>query len=123
MRKKEQDLGLTLQGPHRDDLTFLIQSKPAKLFASEGQKKTLITALRLAQWKHFAAQINVHPLMGIDDFGGTLDPYRQQYLKDSLKSMGQVFITTPTTHAHFPDAHYLGIDQGKICSSEIHRVV
>lgn len=113
MRLKERDLGLTLQGPHRDDLSFLIQSKPAKIFASEGQKKTMITALRLAQWQHLAKTIDDLPFMGLDDFGGTLDPQRLQYLKDCLNSMGQVFITTPTKE-DFPKANFFHIDHGKI---------
>ncbi len=113
-RLKERDLGVTLHGPHRDDLLFFIQSKPAKFFASEGQKKTLITALRFAEWKHLSLQMDDKPFMGLDDFCGMLDLNRQKYLKDALQSMGQVFMTTPTQPIDFPSAHFLHVDQGKI---------
>jgi DNA replication and repair protein RecF len=97
MRKREKDLGLTLNGPHRDDLSFWIGGKPARTFASEGQKKTAVTALRLAEWDRLAKRIGEPPLMAIDDFGGPLDQVRQDLLSASLQSMGQVFITSPKT--------------------------
>ena len=67
MRYKEKDLGSTLHGPHRDDLSFIIQSKQAKIFGSEGQKKTLITALRLAEWQRLSEKTNSLAFMGLED--------------------------------------------------------
>jgi len=116
MRKKELDLGLTLQGPHRDELLFLINAKPAKTFASEGQKKTMVSALRLAEWQNLAGQMECFPLMGIDDFGNALDPMRQQHLANQLKSMKQLFLTTSTPLEIFPDARFLHIHAGEILS-------
>lgn len=95
MRPREKDLGQTLHGPHRDDLSFWIGTKQARNFASEGQKKTAVTALRLAEWERLAKRVGDTPLMAIDDFGGTLDGGRQKMLRDNLQSMGQVFVTTP----------------------------
>ncbi len=102
MRKREKEMGVTLQGPHRDDLAFLIDNKIAKNYASEGQKKTMITALRLSQWKHLSNQIEDLPFFAIDDFEGMLDTNRQKYLSTFLSSMGQVFLTTPIDPKKLP---------------------
>lgn len=102
MRKREREMGVTLQGPHRDDLAFLIDNKPAKMHASEGQKKTMIIALRLSQWKHLSQKIEDLPFFAIDDFEGMLDTNRQKHLSTFLSSMGQVFLTTPIDPKKLP---------------------
>jgi len=113
MRAKEQILGFTLHGPHRDDLSFSICERPARTFASEGQKKTIVTALRLVQWQHLKEHTAVLPWMAIDDFGETLDASRQHHLQNFLRSMGQVFLTTPSRQI-YSDGHWLHIEGGKI---------
>ncbi len=94
-RPREKELGATLSGPHRDDLSLWIEGKEARLFASEGQKKTAIAALRLAEWSRLTARIGSPALLGIDDLGLHLDEARQKWLLGALHRLGQVFITTP----------------------------
>jgi DNA replication and repair protein RecF len=94
-RAKEMHLGVTLAGPHRDDLIFTINGKEAKMFASQGQKRGAITALRLAQWDHFAQVTETLPILSIDDFGVHLDTNRHELLLDEMKTRGQVFLTSP----------------------------
>lgn len=114
MRTKEKDLGVTQQGPHRDDLVFLIQEKSAKTYASEGQKKTLVTALRIAEWELLKQKISDLPIMAIDDFGGTLDMSRQFLLSQYIPSLGQVFLTTPLSPDIFTDAVWHQISKGTV---------
>ena len=116
-RKREMELGVTLQGPHRDDLPFFINNKMARTFASEGQKRTMITALRFSQWEHLAAKTAMRPLFGMDDFEDTLDPQRQNHLAKLLQNLGQVFVTTPSQKDLFPKAHFLEISEGELKSS------
>lgn len=111
-RVREMELGLTLTGPHRDDLTVSIDGKSARLFASEGQKKTAIAALRLAEWERLSKQIGAPALMGFDDLGQHLDDTRQKLLKSSLDELGQVFITTP--HIPKESGHLIHIQNGSI---------
>ena len=99
---------MTLVGPHRDDLSFWIDAKPARLFASEGQKKTAIASLRLAEWTRLAP---ASPLMAIDDLGLSLDTSRQACFRDKLATLGQVFITTPTPFEGF-SAHLIQVRKG-----------
>ena len=94
-RPREMDLGLTLTGPHRDDLSILIQGRPARLFASEGQKKTAIAALKMAEQRRLCNRIHAPAIMGIDDLGLHLDETRQILLRAALENLGQVFVTTP----------------------------
>jgi DNA replication and repair protein RecF len=111
-RSREMDLGLTLIGPHRDDLSILIDGKPARLFASEGQKKTAIAALRLAEWERLSERIGDKALMGFDDLGQHLDDTRQKLLRASLNELGQVFITTP--HVPEEEGHLIHIENGAL---------
>lgn len=95
-RSKEFLFGSTLVGPHRDDLNILINEKPARSFASQGQLRSAVAALRLAEWRQLQEFHEVPPLFCIDDFGVHLDSERQKLLFAKLTSFGQVFLTSPT---------------------------
>ena len=71
-RSKELQLGFSLSGPHRDDLKIEIDHKEARLFASEGEVRSLVAALRLAEWKRMADVTGDQPLLLVDDFGMNL---------------------------------------------------
>jgi len=94
-RPKELLIGNTLIGPHRDDMHITYRKKDAKFFASEGQKRTLIAALKIAEWEELKDKLSLPPLFSIDDFGVHLDQTRLMTLKDKLSSFGQVLLTTP----------------------------
>lgn len=95
LRSKEELLGVTLAGPHRDDISFSIQGKEVKSYASEGQKRCVLASLRLAQWQILQKELIEPPLFGIDDFGVHLDKERSSLLLHMLENMGQVFLTAP----------------------------
>ncbi len=94
-RPREIQLGATLTGPHRDDFCLWIEGKEARGFASEGQKKTAVAALRLAERELLTQTAETSALLGIDDLGLHLDEKRQSLLRGMLASLGQVFVTTP----------------------------
>ncbi|MEN9654579.1 MAG: replication and repair protein recF [Chlamydiota bacterium] len=94
-RSKEQLLGVTLSGPHRDDLSFTLAGKEAGPFASEGEKRTFICALKMAEWRRLQSKVGLLPIMAIDDCLGPLDRNRQQAMAKALQSLGQVFVTAP----------------------------
>lgn len=105
-RRRDRELGITTAGPHRDDISFWIGNKSAKIYASEGQKKTAVASLRLSEWDRLAKRTSDIPLMAIDDLSVALDDTRQSSFRDSLKKLGQVFITTPIPPSDF-DHHIL----------------
>lgn len=110
-RPKDELYGYTLHGPHRDDLHFLLKDLSAKTFASEGQKHSLIAALRLAEWQLMKQKKKSPPILSIDDFGAHLDTFRQQRLEQQLHNLGQIFLTStePLSQA-FPNKQILLID-------------
>lgn len=112
LRPKEIYFGSTLTGPHRDDMFISINNKEAKTFSSEGQKRSCISAVRLAEWLRLKELTSVFPLMCIDDFGVHLDSTRHSHLQNQLQSLGQVFLTSPFDVSLA--SHKLYITEGKI---------
>lgn len=115
-RSRELVLGSTLLGPHRDDLEIFINALPASSYASQGQLRSAVAALRLAQWKDLSRQHQVSPLFGIDDFGIYLDEARRETLLSHLSSFSQVFLTSPVFLENRP-YHTLQIESGALIRS------
>lgn len=117
-RAREMLLGSTQLGPHRDDLRVDLAGKPAKVFSSEGQKRSCISSLRFAEWEQMAGVLGHPPILGIDDFGIQLDKERQMQLKTHLLKFNQVFLTSPVAmegdFKQGPAPHILTIAQGMI---------
>lgn len=93
LRQREMAAGYTLLGPHRDDVQILLDGREARLFASEGQQRTCVAAMRLAEWKRLRLVGAETPLMLMDDVGMSLDAARCRHLLRQLEGMGQVFLT------------------------------
>lgn len=93
-RAQEIESGYTKVGPHRDELLFLIKGKPMKTFASQGEHKTFIIALKLAEFLYLQKQRSEAPILLFDDIFGELDAGRIQLMLDQLSDFGQVFVTT-----------------------------
>ena len=99
-RQKDQELkyGMTLSGPHRDDIHFLLEEKSLREFGSQGQQRSFILALKTAQVLDLEKRFGEPPLLLLDDLLGELDRQRQEYFFDFLlKIKAQVFITTTDT--------------------------
>ncbi len=96
-RKREQAYRTTIVGPHRDDLELLLDGKSAAQFGSEGQKRTLAIALKMAQAEYLAGVHGAPPVLLIDDVMGELDVKRRggflPLLEQAHQSRGQVFMT------------------------------
>lgn len=94
-RDQEERLGGTIVGPHRDDCKFFINGLEAKYFSSEGQKRSLLTALKLAELTLLKNKTGLDPVLFIDDFAIHLDLYRCKQLETVIQNYPQVFLTTP----------------------------
>ena len=96
-RGRERTYRSTLVGPHRDDLQLLLNEKSAAQFGSEGQKRTLAIALKMAQAEFLAGIHGSPPILLIDDVMGELDVKRRSgflpLLEQARKTGGQVFMT------------------------------
>lgn len=93
--KKDCALEHTSIGIHRDDLDFLLNSNQIRKFASQGQQKTYLLALKLAQYEFIATKKDVKPLLLLDDVHDKLDAQRLKKLIEIVSSnkFGQIFIT------------------------------
>ncbi|RXZ83875.1 DNA replication/repair protein RecF [Paenibacillaceae bacterium] len=93
---KDQELrrGMTMVGPHRDDMTFHINGKEAHIYGSQGQQRTTALSLKLAEIELIHEEIGEYPLLLLDDVLSELDQNRQIQLIDTFQRKVQTFITT-----------------------------
>ena len=96
MRRRSHDVrqGTTTSGPHRDDVHFHFGDVPLKPFASQGQIRTVVLALKLAVAELIHRQLKRYPVILLDDVFSELDDARQRNLLKHLNPRTQVFITT-----------------------------
>ncbi len=94
-RSRGEDLyrGLTTCGPHRDDFHILIGGQDARTFASQGQQRSAIIALRLAEIQLMQEYTGRTPLLLLDDIVSELDEHRRHHFLSLLKPRLQTFIT------------------------------
>ncbi|MCE3227900.1 MAG: recombination protein RecF [Bacteroidetes bacterium] len=92
---RDRALHYTTVGPHKDDLEFTINNFSLKKFASQGQQKSYLLALKLAQFEFIKEQKNTKPLLLLDDIYDKLDEERFTKLIEMVSGddFGQVFIT------------------------------
>jgi DNA replication and repair protein RecF len=99
----------TLVGPHRDEVDFRINQTSARQYGSQGQQRTLVLALKLAELKLIEEVIGEPPLLLLDDVLAELDLNRQNQLLDAIQDRFQTLITT--THLGSFDAQWLDSSQ------------
>src|SRR5699024_9550797 len=93
--QRDKVLQYTSKGTHKDDLRMQIEGHPVKKFGSQGQQKSFLIALKLAQYDFIHEQLNTKPILLLDDIFDKLDEQRvaqliQLVTKDDL---GQLFIS------------------------------
>jgi DNA replication and repair protein RecF len=92
-RARDAQFRTTLTGPHRDDFHFSVHGTAAKDFASEGQQRSLVLALRLAQAAWFEGKSGVRPVLLADDVLGELDPLRRAQFWSVIDPASQIIAT------------------------------
>jgi DNA replication and repair protein RecF len=101
LQTKEIYQGVTLCGPHRDDLQFLIDGTDAGSFGSRGQQRSVALALRLAELRYMTNRSGEQPILLLDEAMAELDEDRRELLLRLMDSHPQVLLTTATLAA-FP---------------------
>jgi len=91
-RPSEVDRGVTLVGPHRDDLTLTLGELPAKGYASHGESWSFALALRLAAYELLRAE-GVEPVLALDDVFAELDTGRRDRLAELVGGAAQLLVT------------------------------
>ncbi len=115
LEDEEVKRGITLLGPHRDDLEFEINGKNVKKFGSQGQQRTTVLSLKMAELELMKKETGEYPVLLLDDVMSELDEHRQQDLLQSLKNI-QTFITSTSMESmeHREDMNLYEVEGGKI---------
>jgi DNA replication and repair protein RecF len=123
-RQRERTYRSTLIGPHRDDLQFQLNNQPAMQFASEGQKRTLAIALKMAQAEYLTGIHGSPPILLIDDVMGELDAKRRRgflpLLERTQHTRGQVFMTC--TEENWPTELGRDLQRWEVKAGSLHRI-
>ena len=104
---RDMELGYTTIGPHRDDLRFDLNKRDSRVFASQGQQRSIVLALKIAELKVFENEIGEKPILVLDDVFSELDSTRQKKLYEYFADT-QVLMTG-TLFKFKPDEDYLSI--------------
>ncbi len=91
-RHRELEYKMALIGPHRDDFEFMINEKNLKLYGSQGQQRTCVLAVKMAECEIINELKNEYPVLLLDDIMSELDIKRREYLLKKIKNF-QVIIT------------------------------
>lgn len=94
VRSRELDRGITLVGPHRDDLHFIVNGYDIQTFGSQGQQRTTALSLKLAEIELVKQEVGEPPILLLDDVLSELDDYRQSHLLNTMQGEVQTFVTT-----------------------------
>ena len=108
----------SLVGPHRDDVSFFINGVEAKKFASQGQQRTVVLSLKLAELELIKEKIEDTPVLLLDDVLAELDNIRQNYLLNAIGSETQTIITSVDT-LHFDEEYLKDVEIFKIAEGAL----
>ena len=121
-RQRDLILGWTSQGPHKDDLDMRLGEWPLKQVGSQGQQRTFVLAMKLAQALYLADTTGEAPILLLDDIFDRLDSERVERIVAMVQGeqFGQIFITD-TDRQHLteiiqpgPDAKIFHVENGQI---------
>ena len=92
---RDHERGYTSAGPHMDDLTLALDAHGARAFASQGQQRAMVLAVKVAEIENLRVALGRPPLLLLDDVSSELDPQKNRFLLAYLSSLGgQAFLTS-----------------------------
>jgi DNA replication and repair protein RecF len=113
-RRVELARGVTMVGPHRDDLLLTLNDAPARSFASQGQQRSIALALKLAELQLAGLQRGDLPVLLLDDVMSELDEHRRSQLLAHLDGAAQTFITATDINFAVGHGKKFVIDRGML---------
>lgn len=116
-QRQEEELraGQSLCGIHREDLELLLDDQPARVYASQGQQRSVVLSLKMAEAAAAAQITGEHPVLLLDDVLSELDEGRKQYLLTCMKEK-QTFVTScDDTDFLKTDGEVYRMDGGVLC--------
>lgn len=92
-RREEFARATTLVGPHRDDFVVLVNGQDGRIYGSQGQQRTAVLSLKLAELQFMREQLGEFPVLLLDDVSSELDPTRRHYLIHAFQHGVQTFVS------------------------------
>lgn len=112
---KEIEQGFTLYGPHRDDFDIYTDGKDLKTYGSQGQHRSAVLALKLAQADMVYEDMGEYPVLLLDDIMSELDSERRAYLVGKIKNKQVIITCTDADETGITDgANLIHIDNGRV---------
>ena len=93
-RDREVAQGMSVTGPHRDDLRFLVNGTDMAMYGSRGQQRTIVAAVKLAEANFLVRKTGEDPVLLLDDILSELDESRRKQVLDSALTTQQTILTT-----------------------------
>lgn len=103
--ERDMELGYTSIGPHRDDIKFELNGRDMRIFASQGQQRSTVLALKVAEMKVFEEELGEKPIFVLDDVFSELDSARQKKMLEMLE--GTQVMMTGTVFRFKPKESYI----------------
>ncbi len=117
---QERERGFSLAGPHKDDMIFLLNHRDARRFASHGQQRGIVIALKAAQIQYYK-DMGKKPLFLLDDIFSELDEIRREKCYSLFEGAGQVFLTITRKEKYmdnfltrFNNCYFLSVEKGQV---------
>lgn len=117
----EKQRGISLCGPHRDDIDFYINGEVARSYASQGQQRTLALSLKFAELELSYQQKGEYPILLLDDVLSELDQKRQARLLQLLDNNIQTFITDTDINFDLRRGQKLIVNNGQLSQGRVYN--
>ncbi len=121
-RRRETLQGMSLVGPHRDELLFLADGIDMNVYGSRGEQRAVALALKLSETEYMRAATGEQPILLLDDVMSELDQARRRLLLETIDSSGQTLITATDLDPFSPEflarADLFHIEQGTVIPME-----
>ncbi len=113
--EREIEQGFTMYGPHRDDIEILTEGKDIKTYGSQGQHRSAVLALKLAQADMVFDDMGEYPILLLDDIMSELDSARRAYLVSKIKNKQVIITCTDADEIGVTDdVNFIHIENGQI---------
>ncbi len=122
--KKQEEIirAQSVIGAHRDDVSFYINNNDAKKFASQGQQRTIVLSLKLAELELIKEKINTNAILLLDDVLAELDDLRQNFLLNAIGNETQTIITSVDT-LHFKEEYLKNVEIFEIKDNTVFKKI
>lgn len=109
-RPAELQIGRTVVGPHRDDLTLILNNQPVAVYGSRGEQRSSVVALKLFEYTYMKKQTDTSPTLLFDDVFSEFDPTRRQKMMAVMPDAQMIFTATDREHIGELPSHAEVID-------------